>query len=106
VIDTKKPPAYPTSSKSKKNWDDIAKTVDEDKPEGEEALNKVFQDIYANGNDEQRRAMIKSFVESGGTVLSTNWNEVGSKKVEGSPPKVAFLLQSGKIIHQLTLENT
>eukprot|EP01102_Stenamoeba_stenopodia_P022891 TRINITY_DN9703_c0_g1_i1.p1 TRINITY_DN9703_c0_g1~~TRINITY_DN9703_c0_g1_i1.p1 ORF type:complete len:361 (+),score=98.62 TRINITY_DN9703_c0_g1_i1:161-1243(+) len=81
------PPSYPTSSKSKKNWDAIAKIADEDKPEGEEALNKVFQDIYANGNEDQRRAMIKSFVESGGTVLSTNWTEVGTKKVEGSPPK-------------------
>ena len=25
-------------------------------------------------------------VESNGTVLSTNWKDVGSKKVEGSPP--------------------
>lgn len=25
-------------------------------------------------------------VESSGTVLSTDWKEVGSKKVEGSPP--------------------
>lgn len=25
-------------------------------------------------------------VESNGTVLSTNWKEVGAKKVDGSPP--------------------
>lgn len=25
-------------------------------------------------------------LESNGTVLSTNWKEVGTKKVEGSPP--------------------
>ncbi|KAG5533809.1 hypothetical protein RHGRI_027863 [Rhododendron griersonianum] len=32
-------------------------------------------------------AQVKKEVESNGTVLSTNWKEVGSKKVEGSPPE-------------------
>jgi len=69
-----------------KNWDKIASAFPEEKPEGEEALNKVFQDIFSNGSDEQKKAMMKSFMESGGTVLSTNWNEVGSGPVKGSPP--------------------
>ena len=30
--------------------------------------------------------MMKSYVESNGTVLSTNWTEVGEKKVECTPP--------------------
>ncbi|MDP2437824.1 MAG: hypothetical protein Q8P67_18945 [archaeon] len=83
------PPAshYPTSAREKKDWTKIASEVEEEKPSGDAALNKVFQDIYANGSDEQRRAMIKSFQESGGTVLSTNWQDVGARKVEVTPPK-------------------
>merc|ERR1712107_239226 len=77
----------PPSSKIKKNWDAISREVEEEKPQGEQALNKLFQDIFARGSDEQKRAMEKSFVESGGTVLSTNWQDVGSRKVEGSAPK-------------------
>ncbi len=70
----------------RKNWDAIAKEIPEEKLEGDAALNKVFQDIFSNGSEEQKRAMMKSFVESGGTVLSTNWDEVGKGKVQGSPP--------------------
>jgi len=79
---------YPSSASSgPKNWDKIAAEIPEEKVEGEAALNKVFQQIYGGGSEEQRRAMIKSFTESGGTVLSTNWEDVGKKKVKGSPPK-------------------
>ena len=30
--------------------------------------------------------MNKSYQESGGTVLSTNWKDIGKKKVEVKPP--------------------
>ena len=83
-------PVYPSSASKKKNWDkiesEIAKEESEEKLEGEAALNQLFQKIYCGGSDEIRRAMNKSFVESGGTVLSTNWNEVAKEKVTVNPP--------------------
>lgn len=79
---------YPSSSKhGTKDWDSLAKTIVVDKEEtGEAALNKLFQDIYANADDDTKRAMMKSYIESNGTALSTNWKEVGSKRVEVQPP--------------------
>ncbi|KAE8729960.1 putative NADH dehydrogenase 1 alpha subcomplex subunit 5 [Hibiscus syriacus] len=71
------------------DWDKIEAQVKEEKDEkldGDAALNKFFRDIYQDADEDARRAMQKSFVESNGTVLSTNWKEVGVKKVEGSPP--------------------
>ena len=57
---------YPSSSHHARNWDklvtDINKEEKEEKPEGDTALNKLFQDIYSGGSDEVKRAMNKSFV--------------------------------------------
>ncbi|XP_019086103.1 PREDICTED: protein SGT1 homolog A isoform X2 [Camelina sativa] len=82
-------PAYP-SSKKVKDWDkleaEVKKQEKDEKLEGDAALNKFFRDIYSNADEDMRRAMSKSFVESNGTVLSTNWQEVGTKKIESTPP--------------------
>lgn len=49
-------------------------------------INSLFEKIYSGSSPEIQRAMNKSFTESGGTVLSTNWNEVKEKKVDMKPP--------------------
>lgn len=80
------PAAVYPSSRGAKNWDAIAKSDEEEKLSGDHALNKLFKDIYKDASEEQRRAMMKSYVESNGTVLSTNWEEVGSGEVKGQAP--------------------
>ncbi|KAL6447344.1 hypothetical protein ACFW04_001522 [Cataglyphis niger] len=81
---------YPSSCKVYRDWDKVEKEIEKqeaaEQPEGDAAINALFQQIYGKGSDEVRRAMNKSFLESGGTVLSTNWEEVGHGTVERKPP--------------------
>jgi suppressor of G2 allele of SKP1 len=58
-----------------KDWDSI--DVAEDEVEGD--VLGFFQKIFAGADEDTKRAMMKSYVESGGTSLSTNWKDVGSK---------------------------
>lgn len=81
------PPSAQAQHASKKNWDVVAnealdregkeKTTTEDpNVGGDAAVNSFFQQIYAGADEDTRRAMLKSYTESGGTALSTDWNEV------------------------------
>ncbi|CAD7077385.1 unnamed protein product [Hermetia illucens] len=85
--ETKK--AVPVPTFGTHNWDKIAKEIasaETEEAKEEEALQNLFQKIYSESSDEVRRAMNKSFSESGGTVLSTNWQEVAKGKVDAKPP--------------------
>ncbi|KAF8974055.1 SGS domain-containing protein [Flammula alnicola] len=82
--------------KPQKNWDaltttilssDKEKSVDEDpNVGGDSTLNGFFQKIFGDADEDTKRAMMKSYSESGGTTLSTNWDEVKKGKVEVKPP--------------------
>jgi suppressor of G2 allele of SKP1 len=75
----------PSSTIQPRNWDKVVK--DMTKEEEDNDVNTLFKKIYSDGSDEVRKAMNKSFMESGGTVLSTNWRDVGKDKVDIKPPE-------------------
>ena len=72
-----------TSSTASDGDDDMK--IDDNDFEGDE-VNGFFKQLYAGADPDTRRAMMKSYQESNGTALSTNWAEVGKGKVETSPP--------------------
>ncbi len=82
---------YPSSSAKPKDWAALEKAVAAEEadtpPEGEAALTHLFRTLYADADDDTRRAMVKSYQESGGTVLSTNWAEVGKEEVKMTAPE-------------------
>jgi suppressor of G2 allele of SKP1 len=90
-------PSTSTAARTKhKNWEGITtdilsaekeKTTDQDpNVGGDAALNGFFQKIFGDADEDTKRAMMKSYQESGGTTLSTNWDEVKKAPVEVKPP--------------------
>lgn len=98
-----KVPTYPTSSrKGAKDWDSVAKealkkekeardkeVADTGLDDDDEAdpLNGFFKKLYKDANPDTRRAMMKSYIESNGTALSTNWEDVSKKTFPVEPPE-------------------
>lgn len=80
----------------KKDWDNVASILSHDNEKalsedpntgGDGAVNTFFQKLYEGADEDTKRAMMKSYVESAGTTLSTNWTEVGKGKVDVIPPQ-------------------
>ncbi|KAK9240095.1 SGS domain-containing protein [Lipomyces kononenkoae] len=85
-------PSYPTSAKKgHKNWDAVAHDLAASTLTGEEdsgdSAGAFFKQLYEGADEDTKRAMMKSYVESNGTALSTNWSEVKKEKVKTEPPK-------------------
>ncbi|KAG5364367.1 Protein SGT1 [Yarrowia sp. E02] len=59
-----------------KDWSKIQIEDDSDDELNSENPDDFFKALYADADDDTRRAMMKSFVESGGTSLSTDWDKV------------------------------
>jgi len=74
-------------------WAKLEKEQKEDeeelKPGGSDGMDQLFKQIFRKATPETQRAMMKSYQTSGGTVLSTNWDEVGKTDYEKNitPPK-------------------
>jgi len=86
------PAAAGARKKGPKDWSALERELEEEEKAeaasatGDAALNALFRTIYAGADDDTRRAMQKSYVESAGTCLSTNWKEVGKAPVPVTPP--------------------
>lgn len=75
-----------TTSLSYKKWDSLEDSDDEAEAQDKDPM-KFFQSLYKNSSPEVQKAMAKSYMESNGTALSTNWDDVKQKKVEVHPPQ-------------------
>jgi suppressor of G2 allele of SKP1 len=70
---------------SSDKWSSMIQEVEKEEEESKD-VHGLFQKIFKNCDDDAKRAMLKSYTESKGTVLSTNWSEIGKKETEIKPP--------------------
>jgi suppressor of G2 allele of SKP1 len=80
-------PAVTTQSTTSRQdkWSKVTVSKEEEEEPTSGDVESFFKSIYANADEDSRKAMIKSFTESGGACLSTNWKDVAQKKVEYVP---------------------
>lgn len=69
-------------SKDSESSADEADAAGSDADDSGDDVDSFFKRLYKGSDDDTRRAMMKSYYESNGTSLSTNWEDVGSKRVK------------------------
>ena len=79
-------PKSSTDPSSSPPLDPTEEEEDGDSDVGGDPVNGFFQKLFKGADPDTKRAMMKSYQESNGTALSTNWAEVGKGKVETTPP--------------------
>ncbi|EWC47477.1 hypothetical protein DRE_00445 [Drechslerella stenobrocha 248] len=86
--DPSAPPAASstTTAAATTTADDDIDYADLDDDTTADPVNGFFRKLYKDADPDTQRAMMKSYVESNGTALSTNWADVKKGKVETSPP--------------------
>uniref|UniRef100_A0A914YDD8 Uncharacterized protein n=1 Tax=Panagrolaimus superbus TaxID=310955 RepID=A0A914YDD8_9BILA len=85
VLEDKQKDEEDAKQASTDKWSNMIREVEKEEEESKD-VNGLFQKIFANADDDAKRAMLKSYSESKGTVLSTNWSEIGKKTTEIKPP--------------------
>ena len=64
----------------RKDWTRVADVeIDDDEPVEDQDMLHFFKKLFADADEDTKRAMMKSYQESGGKSLSTNWGDVGSR---------------------------
>ena len=80
-------PQAPAPAKGPKDWDKWAREEEKrqilEKDYDTDPTTHFFKEIFKNCDEDGKRAMMKSFVESNGRALSTNWESEKDKDYKG-----------------------
>jgi len=80
---TEEKPKSTAAKKGPKDWNNINKFLDSELEylKDNQDAGDVFSMLYKDASDDTKKAMNKSMQESGGTVLSMDWKDIGSRTV-------------------------
>jgi len=83
-IKIKEKPKLTAAKKGPKDWDNINKFLDSELEylKDNQDAGDVFSMLYKDADADVKKAMNKSMQESGGTVLSMDWKDIGSRRVD------------------------